>query len=327
MKTEAIFFKGNKKIEIREIEIRDPKYNEIQAKTLINGICMGEVWLYGLERPQDEKHDDLSEYMGISEDLALPGHEGVGIVTKVGSSVEKVKEGDFVTTSHWSRHTNQKEDKLIKVNLHSNNFDSHLVEPLACVINAGTYVNCYPGDRAFVFGAGYMGLLLIQLLSYYPLSELVAVDIKENNLEIAKIFGATRVINFNDKDGREKLEKNKDYFDISYETSSKNIGMDWCTKVTKIGGSMGFFGWTHGFSTVDTDSWHRKGLKVLNISPGMVIDQRIKKNFERADMLMSIGKICQDRLITNKYKFEDIKRAMEESLIRGEGFIKSILKF
>jgi L-iditol 2-dehydrogenase len=327
LKTETIFFKGNKNIETIEIEIRDPRYNEVQAKTIVNGICMFEVWLYGRESPQYDVIDDLSAYIGIPEDMALPGHEGVGVVTKVGNSVIKVKEGDLITTRHWSRYTNQKEGNFIKINAHSDNLEYHIVEPLACAINAVSYIDFYPGDKVFVFGAGYMGLLLIQLLGYYPLAELVAVDIKENNLEIAKKFGATKVINLKDRDGKEELEKYKDYFDISYEASGTNMGMDWCTKTTKGGGSIGLYGWIHSSSTVDTSSWHGKGLKVLNVSPAIATDQRPMRSFERAEILMSIGKIYQDRLITNKYEFEDIKRAMEESLERGKGFIKSILKF
>jgi len=79
-------------------------------------------------------------------------------------------------------------------------------------------------------------------------------------------------------------------------------------RTIKRGGSIGLYGWVHNPSTVDTDSWHRKGVKVLNVSGGITTNQRPYRSFERSEMLMSVGKICQSKLITNKYKISEIEK-------------------
>lgn len=59
-----------------------------------------------------------------------------------------------------------------------------------------------PGDRVLVLGAGYMGLLNVIGLAHSPVSELVVTDIKEKNLELARSFGATHIINSGTDQGR-----------------------------------------------------------------------------------------------------------------------------
>ncbi len=86
MKSKAVLFGGNRTAEVRELEVRDPVYDEVQAKTLVNGVCMAEVWIYGLENPVDAFVRDYSMYRGRPENMAIAGHEGVGIVTKVGKT-------------------------------------------------------------------------------------------------------------------------------------------------------------------------------------------------------------------------------------------------
>ena len=86
MKTRAVFFTDIKKLEIREIDLPDPGSNQIQVKSIVNGICMFEVWKY---------------ISGEFDRNDIPGHEGVGIVTKVGKDVTWVKEGDYVSSYNF----------------------------------------------------------------------------------------------------------------------------------------------------------------------------------------------------------------------------------
>jgi threonine dehydrogenase-like Zn-dependent dehydrogenase len=312
MKTRAVFFTDIKKLEIREIDLPDPGSNQIQVKSIVNGICMFEVWKY---------------ISGEFDRNDIPGHEGVGIVTKVGKDVTWVKEGDYVSCNQWSEYSNIDATQGIKLSCDSSNSENHLVEPLSCAVNAYAYTDIYPGDKVIVFGAGYMGLLLIQLLGHAPLHSLVVVDAKTENLELAKEYGATEVINITDAVANARLEELKDYFDIAYEASGAKSALEWCTKLHKNGGSIGLYAWHHDPRTVDTSTWHYKGTKVLNVSPPITANERPLRSYEGADLLMASGKVSQKKLITHRYKFEDIEKAMEESVARGEGFIKSLIEF
>lgn len=313
MKSEAVFFTAAKTAEVREIEVPDPGTGEVQAETLINGICMWEVWQYN--------HASIQEAF-------VPGHEGIGVVTRVGKDVTGVREGDYITTCEWSRYTNQKANTFIKLAKKPADVESYLPEPLACVVNAAAHTDIYPGDRILLFGTGYMGLLLVQLLSRYPLSHLTAVDIKQKNLELALEYGADEIINPQTAEGKKRLEELAgDPFEISYECSGARDPLDWCTKLTKRGGKLGIFAWHHQPRTFDTNIWHDRGLSILNLTPGITANERRFRSFEAAERLLSAGKINQEKLVTHKYRLADIGKAMEESTLRTGEFIKSILRF
>ena len=73
---------------IDEVELEEPRSNEVLVRIVSSGLC----------------HTDLVARMGY---LPMPhpcvlGHEGAGMVEKVGSQVTKVKPGDHVATSFIS---------------------------------------------------------------------------------------------------------------------------------------------------------------------------------------------------------------------------------
>ncbi len=73
---------------IEDIELEDPREDEVLVKIVSSGLC----------------HTDLVARMQYIP-FPLPGvmgHEGAGIVEKVGSKVTKVKPGDHVATSYMS---------------------------------------------------------------------------------------------------------------------------------------------------------------------------------------------------------------------------------
>ncbi|MFD2328022.1 zinc-binding dehydrogenase [Cohnella sp. GCM10020058] len=317
MKSRAVYFRGNRQLELREIEVPDPNEDEIQVKTLVNGICMMEVWQYNLKEPYWKE--------GI-----LAGHEGVGLVTKAGRKVNGLKEGDYVWTgnSSWSERLNLKEGHAVKLNCTPENAENYVIEPLSCAVTAAAYLNVYPGDRVILFGAGYMGLLLTQLLARSPLSELIVVDLKKENLELAASFGATETIQMGEPGAEERLAQLEAHpFDITIEGSGAEQALASCTKLARAGGKVGIYAWHHQHRTVDTSAWHTKGLQILNVAPGITSNDMPYRQFYAAEKLIRAGVVRQDVLFTHRYSLDDVERAMNESTLRGQGFIKSMLVF
>ncbi len=74
------------------------------------------------------------------------------------------------------------------------------VEPVSCVIHALNRLRVWPGDEVLIFGAGPMGLLLVQALRHSGASQVVAVEPHPDRLALAHRLGATAVI---PADGRE----------------------------------------------------------------------------------------------------------------------------
>jgi L-iditol 2-dehydrogenase len=65
-----------------------------------------------------------------------------------------------------------------------------MVEPLSIALHAVNLVDIRVGDSAVVFGAGTIGIMLIKLLKLSSCSTIIAVDIDESKLELAKASGA-----------------------------------------------------------------------------------------------------------------------------------------
>lgn len=68
------------------------------------------------------------------------------------------------------------------------------IEPLSCVVHALNRLRVWPGDEVLIFGAGPMGLLLVQALQKSGASQVVVVEPRQERLELARDLGATAAI-------------------------------------------------------------------------------------------------------------------------------------
>ncbi len=68
------------------------------------------------------------------------------------------------------------------------------VEPLSCVIHALKRLRVWPGDETLIFGAGPMGLLLVQALRHSGASRIVVVEKEPERRDLALGMGASAAI-------------------------------------------------------------------------------------------------------------------------------------
>jgi threonine dehydrogenase-like Zn-dependent dehydrogenase len=68
------------------------------------------------------------------------------------------------------------------------------IEPLACVVYALKRVRLWPGEQVLIFGAGPMGLLLLQALRHSGASQVVMVEKHPQRLVLAQQLGATATV-------------------------------------------------------------------------------------------------------------------------------------
>ncbi len=232
---------------IDELELEEPRANEVLVRIVSTGLC----------------HTDLVARMGFLP-MPLPavlGHEGAGIVEKVGAQVTKVKPGDHVATSfmscgtcHYckkgmpaycaefkrlnfggrradgsttmkkngqtvygcffgqSTHANYAlvtERNVVKV---PNDVPLEILSPLGCGIQtgAGGVINtlkAQPGSAIAIFGIGSVGLSAILAAVVSGCTKIIALDIIEDRLKIARDFGATHTINSGKVNAVEEIQK------------------------------------------------------------------------------------------------------------------------
>ena len=85
MKCKGVFVEDYMKLGIRDYEVPEMAADQVLIKTMATGLCCWDSWLY----------------RGVSAPGPYPyvmGHEGTGIVEKVGSLVKNLKPGDYVSS-------------------------------------------------------------------------------------------------------------------------------------------------------------------------------------------------------------------------------------
>ena len=153
-----------------------------------------------------------------------PGHELSGVVAAVGDNVQNFKVGERVTADPnlpcyrcvfcQQRQFNQclalevigvtragafagyvsvPESAVYGVGEMSF-ADAALVEPLACVVWGLKQVQLQAGDRMLIFGAGPMGILMMQAVKRAGVSYVAIVDKDPWRLELAESLGANAAI-------------------------------------------------------------------------------------------------------------------------------------
>jgi propanol-preferring alcohol dehydrogenase len=204
-----------KPLVLREWDIPTPGKDQVLIKTEACGVC----------------HTDIHAAAGDWPDKPklpfIPGHEGIGRVTAVGASVMNVKEGDRVgvpwlhsacghceycltgweticASETFTGYTTN--GAFAQYLLADPNYVAHIPKALtsmaaAPIICAGItsykgikQTEAKPGEWLAVSGIGGLGHLGIQYAKHMGL-KVVAVDIEDSKLTLAKSVGADAVVN------------------------------------------------------------------------------------------------------------------------------------
>jgi len=81
-----------------------------------------------------------------------------------------------------------------------------LIEAVSIALHAAKITVILPGDSAAVIGAGMIGLLAVQALRVYGCSKIIAVDLEESKLALARSLGADETFLAADPDLLAKLK-------------------------------------------------------------------------------------------------------------------------
>ena len=159
------------------------------------------------------------------------------------------------------------------------------------------------------------------------LTEFVVTDVKQSNLDLAREYGATEVINTGTPEGKARLEALKAKpFDLVIEAAGVAETIQMAASLTRPGGRVAVFAWHHTPRSLDLGLWHMRGLKVLNTAPGIGTDRKVS-HMERAARLLERGVFNLSKLVTHRHPVSKVQEAMELSARRPEGYIKGVLTF
>ena len=214
-------------LEIQEVEKPEPQAGQILVKVEASGVCHTDL------------HAAEGDWPVKPAPPFIPGHEGVGHVAALGAEVTGVKEGDRVGVpwlhtacghcehcfTGWETLCGGQQNTGYSVNggfaeyvTADPAFIGHLPEgldfgPAAPVLCAGVTVykglkmtDTKPGDHVVVSGIGGLGHMAVQYAKAMG-RHVIAVDVSEAKLALARELGAEATVNAAEEDPVETVQK------------------------------------------------------------------------------------------------------------------------
>ena len=212
-----LVLKQPKQVGYEEYEERTLKCNEVRIQTLYTGISAGtELTSYRGTSPFFSKKWDVNSRIfekDIETSWSYPlkqwGYEEVGEVVELGTDVEGVEIGDviFGTWGHKSTHIAEesfaRDHKLHKELDPICGVFSHIGSiGLNAILDADIHVS----ETVAVFGQGVPGQIVTQLAKLNG-AKVIAVDLDDSRLAVAKKFGADITINSKKCDASKKIKE------------------------------------------------------------------------------------------------------------------------
>ena len=320
MKTKRAFLYQPHDLRVEQIDITCGD-DQVMVKVASCGLCTWELNHWG-----GKIHTDRYPYS--------LGHEFAGTVVEVGKNVTKFRVGDKVASlcpfPNYQGFSEYAVCELDRTFLLADHVDPKYVlgEPLKCVVTVLEATAPQPGDYGVIQGCGPMGLWCIQALSGGYLAGLIAIDIDDEKLAIAKSFGATATINSRKEDVLARLAEltGGRLADFAIEGTGipalLNKAQDY---LRKNGRGRLILMSSHEDSCSDFD--FRKAIsKGISIHvPHPPYSNNALEDMRRAVALINNGTFRIQPVITHEFRLDDIMQAFDSLEHHPAGYLKGIV--
>ena len=163
-----------------------------------------------------------------------------------------------------------------------------------------------PGDVVAVVGAGPVGLSVMMTAGLYGAARIIAIDLDDNRLELAKRFGATDGVNSGAEGWQEQVLALTDGLgvDVAVEAVGIPPTFDACTQLVRPGGTVANCG-VHGKSVELKlqDLW----IKDLAITTGLVSATTLPMLLK----LVEQRKLQPQEFVTHRFQLDEIVDAYD----------------
>jgi S-(hydroxymethyl)glutathione dehydrogenase/alcohol dehydrogenase len=325
----AILVEQRKPLVIDEVELPNSlDVGQVLIKIHFSGICGSQ----------------LGEIDGAKgEDKFLPhllGHEASATVVDIGSGVKHVKAGDRVV-AHWRKglgiegappnyswrgkklnagwiatfneYAIVAENRVTKIPSTS---DLEVAALFGCAVTTGFGVvennaKIRLGESVVVYGAGGVGLNIVQAASMVGGYPVIAVDVFENRLSLAKQLGATHLINSKTSDAKQEIKNiiGSRGLDVFIDNTGQPEIIELGYELTQAQGRVVLVGVPKKGNNINIYSLPLHFGKIITGSHG---GEAVPNNdIPRYQNLFDAGRMHLKELITQKLSLDEINAAIE----------------
>ena len=171
-----------------------------------------------------------------------------------------------------------------------------------------------------------MGLGVIAGVAHPKIREYIVADLDDGRLKLAKALGATVTLNPAKVDVVAEVNKITDNrgVDVAIEVIGHPPGIKMVGEVIKRNrGKIIMVGWHQSPDTYELFSWIKSPIIYSPQGIGMSTD--FQSELVRAMWAVKKGVFPMEKLVTHKYKLEDIDKAFQDNVNRTPGFIKGVI--
>ncbi len=339
----ALIFHGKEDIRYEEVDTPKPKKGEVLIKVKAVSIC----------------GSDLAGFRGINPMRVPPlimGHEFAGEVAVLGEGVTNAKVGDKVgvitnlycgtcaackvgltnicdnrliigTTMKAGSYNGAMADyvlapaaKLFPLSGRHSYSEYSLLEPLSTSLRATKFAGDLKGKTVTVIGCGPIGLLAIMCIKLFGAKSIVAVDVLDTRLDMARKCGATHTLNSKeDLNAYTRKLTNEDGVDVVFDAvgsaSTVNLGVDIVHKRGKII-------WIGLVQPKIEFEYKHAVVKEINFQGVYLYVTEMEEGLK----LLESGKLDIGQIITSEYPMSEGPRIFKDLISGNAKDIKVILK-
>lgn len=336
---------------IEEVELSKPNANEVLIEVLATGVChtdtSAQEGLMGVPFPIVLGHEatGIVREVGAGVTKVAPGDavvvacckcdkceqcltgspgscENIPVLNFGGAMEDGTKRihkdgkdiGTFFGQSTFATHAVANEKNLVKV---ENDEDLELYGPLGCgfVTGSGTVLEGLKphfGSTIAVYGCGGVGLSAVMAAKIVGCSKIIAVDLNDDRLALAKEVGATHVVNSKNTDLVEEIRKITDGKGVNYGVECTGNGNVAKSALAALGksGELALIGAGYQPTEIDLNSEFLFGTKkLMGFIAGKVAAQYIVPKLIEYHKK---GQFPIEKLV-KFYDFSEIDQAFEDS--------------
>ncbi|MFP4141778.1 MAG: zinc-dependent alcohol dehydrogenase [Thermoplasmata archaeon] len=322
VKRRSLYFKGERKVSVKEETVSKPEGKEVLVETLCSGVSRGtELLLY---RDKIEKGiclDKSWDYKkNSSQDGFKYGYSCVGRIISTGDKVSEKMEGKKVFAfnpheSHFLADFN--ELVLLDENIDAEN--SIFLPTLETAVNFALDSTPVIGERCAVFGQGTVGLLTTYVLDHFPLENIITSDRYEKKKYLSEKMGADTVFDAKTPavDMLERCGLNEDGFDLSLELTGYLEVLQKAVDILGFGGRVvvgSWYGNRGGELTLGTD-FHRGQIEIKSSQVSSIPKERCERWDKERRIETTLEFLRKDdftELISHEYDIDQASKAFEK---------------
>lgn len=313
------------------------------------GICGSDVHYYN--------HGSIGKFV-VSNPMVL-GHESSGVVVAAGSGCQTLAVGDAVALEPGvpcrkcvackegsynmcaemafaatppldgtlCKYYKLPEDFCYKLPEHASFEEGALVEPLGVAVHISRQAKITPGSSVVVFGAGPIGLLCCAVARTFGASTIVAVDILQPRLDLAReVYGATHTVLAQAAPGTENAER---------IINEAKLGAGADVVIDASGAEASIQTGIHVLRSGGTYVQGGMGRYDIVFPMGAIIEKELlvkgsfrygSGDYKLAISMLENRQVDLKSLITARYRFEDAEQAFKDVQSGKSGLIKVLIQ-